>query len=158
MRPLPLTPRTIKAVQCQFKAQGYRSFANYVGTVADHHREEYPCSDELDRARRQSLASTQRGIGPPRQCCEIPIHDVFLMGKQTSPIASCGPICHVEWAIINAFHLTRGTESACALASSVVINETTKRYEWALPVSKTDPQACGCSASVTRLDLVRTVP
>ena len=144
---LPLTTEKTYCVAAQFKAQGYRSFANHIDTVSDAHKEQYPWGDELDRARRRSLQSTQRGIGPSRQCFEVPISDVHSLLLPADPLVPAGPICPGEWAVVSAFHMTRGAESSCARADSVSINEASKTYSWKLPVAKEDPQATGCVRS-----------
>ena len=70
--------------------------------------------------------------------------EVHELSLDCEPIATGGPICPADWAVISAFHVTRGAESACALASSVTMSKKDMSYQWALPVSKTDPQATGC--------------
>ena len=141
---LPLTSDKIFAIAAQFKAQGYRSYQNYIDTMCDIHKEQHSWTEDLQRARERSLRSVTRGIGPPKQCSELPVCDVFSLGTPLDAITDKGPICPVDWAVINSFHLTRGAESACALASAVVIDETRKTYTWGLPNSKCDPQAIGC--------------
>ena len=116
---LPLTEEKKIAVAAQFKAQGYRSFENYIDTLSDLHRGSFEWHEGLDRARKRSVASVTRGIGPPKQCCEVPIGYIASLPIGTDPLTPGGPICAKDWAIISAFHLTRGAESACALASSV---------------------------------------
>ena len=56
---LPLTPGIIFAIAAQFKAQGYRSFPNYVSAMKDVHSDEYPWSAELARALKRAVHSTQ---------------------------------------------------------------------------------------------------
>ena len=142
---LPLTPGNIYCVASQFKAQRYRSFPNYMDTLCDMHKETYPWTDELTRTRKKSVQSTQSGIGPPRQCAEISIAEIHELGLDWQPIATGGPINPALWAILSSFHVTRGAESACALASSVTMSLKELSYQWLLPVSKMDPQATGCS-------------
>ena len=62
---MPLTEERIYAVAAQFKAQGYRSFANYIDTMSEQHKAEHEWTSGLDRARKKSLASTQRGLARP---------------------------------------------------------------------------------------------
>ena len=78
---LPLTVDSMTAVAAQFKAQGYRSFPNYLDTLVDLHKLEHPWTYELDRTRKLCAASTQRGIGPTRQALEIPIDEVNLLRR-----------------------------------------------------------------------------
>ena len=115
--------------------------------MADQHQQSHEWTSEPDRACKRSLASTQRGIGPARQCSEVPVTEIAASNLSVQPLTEGGPICPSEWAIINSFHLTRGGESACALGASVTMNPERKSYDWLLPVSKTDPQAVGCTRS-----------
>ena len=64
-----------------------------------------------------------------------------------APLVPDGPVCPLHWATLSAFHVLRGAESACALASSLTICAGTVTETWSLPVSKTDPQAVGCQRS-----------
>ena len=76
--------------------------------MADQHRESHEWTEDLDRARKRSLASTQRCIGPARQCSEVPVTDIAALNLPETPLADGGPISPSEWAIVNSFHLTRG--------------------------------------------------
>jgi hypothetical protein len=60
------------------------------------------------------------------------------------PLVLGGPCCPMQWAILCCFHVLRGAESACALASSIHLDRTNSTECFSLPVSKTDPQAIGC--------------
>ena len=55
-----------------------------------------------------------------------------------------GPICPGAWAVLCSFHVVRGAEAACALASNYIISEGHLTEQWSLPISKTDPTANGC--------------
>ena len=101
---LPLTEEKKIAVAAQFKAQGYRSFANYIDTMSDQHRVSHEWTSGLERARKRSLASTQRGIGPPKQFSEVPVTDIAALNLSTEPLVEVGPICLGEWGIVNSFH------------------------------------------------------
>ena len=142
---LPLTPARLCAIAAQMKAAGYRSFPNFAVAAKDAHLAMYPWSDELERCRRQCVASTQRGIGPPRQCMVIPIDRLAALQLGADPVVQGGPICPGHWGTLCAFHLVRGAEAACALASSLVLDLDAKTETWWLPASKTDPTAAGCS-------------
>ena len=140
---LPLTPGIIFAIAAQFKAQGYRSFPNYVSAMKDVHSDEYPWSAELARALKRAAHSTQRGIGPPKQCAELPVHRLLELRLDDSPLVDGGPINPLGWATLSAFHILRGAESASALAESLSVNATALSESWLLTASKTDPQAIG---------------
>jgi hypothetical protein len=142
---LPLTPTKIEAVAAQMKAQGYRSFPNFLSAVREKHVDAgHIWTSDLERSRKQCVASTQRGIGPPRQCVEIPPSRVCGLGLGADPVVEGGPICPGHWATLCAFHILRGAESASALATSLTVDPESERETWWLPSSKTDTQAAGC--------------
>ena len=141
---LPLTAASICAVAAQMKAGGYRSFTNYLDTMKSIHIQDYEWSAALALCRRRCLASTQRGIGPSRQSLELPIRAIRDLDVGDAPLVPDGPCCPIQWATLCCFHVLRGAESACALASSIRIDWHGLTESFSLPVSKTDPQAVGC--------------
>ena len=142
---LPLTPNGLRAIAAQMKSGGYRSFPNFVCAVKDAHLDQgHPWTDELERSRRKCEASTQRGIGPPKQCTEIAPAQVASLDLGHEPLVPGGPVCPAHWATLCTFHILRGAESACALASTLVLDHAAKTETLGLPVSKADPQAIGC--------------
>ena len=141
---LPLEVISIRAVAAQMKAARYRSFPNYVGAAKAEHLKGFEWCDALERCRRQCCASTQRGIGPSRQAIELPIRALATLQLSSEPLVDNGPIGPASWAELSAFHMTRGAETACALASSLTIDAEALTESWLLPVFKTDPTARGC--------------
>jgi hypothetical protein len=140
-----MTPESIKAVAAQMKTGAYRSFPNFVSAVKEVHLDQgFTWTAELERTRLKCKASTQRGIGPPKQCTEIDLGKIADLDLGPDPIVPDGPINPAHWANICAFHILRGAESACALASSLIIDEAALTETFWLPASKTDPQARGC--------------
>ena len=163
---IPLTPAKICAMAAQMKASGYRSFPNFLGAMKDVHIESHPWTDDLERCRKHCVASTQRGIGPARQCREMPIVRIVALDLDDKPVAKGGPIAVCQWATLCCFHLVRGAEAACALASSLTLDLVAKTESWSLPASKTDPTAigvtrtwgCVCGRPANFVDYVATVP
>ena len=142
---LPLTTHSIKAVAAQMKDAGYRTFPNYMTAAKAQHLElHHEWTTELAKARQDSIQSTQRGIGPARQCMEIPLSQLAELQLGKEPLTPAGPIHPMAWAVLSSFHILRGAESALALAESMHINRQSQTESWYLPVSKTDPQAVGC--------------
>ena len=133
---IPLTPEKICAMAAQMKASGYRSFPNFVGAMNDVHVELHPWSDDLERCRKHCVASTQRGIGPARQCREMPIVLIVALDLDATPVATGGPIAACQWATLCCFHLVRGAEAACALASSLTLDLFAKTESLSLPALK----------------------
>ena len=144
---IPVSCDSMRAIAAQMKSSGYRSFPNYVTALKALHKKEFPWSGELDDCRRECEASTQRGIGPTRQSLELPVSELSSLGLTHEPLVPDGPACPALWATLSAFHVVRGAESACALASSLRVCTSTATETWSLPISKTDPQAVGCQRS-----------
>ena len=142
--PLPLVPLSLRAVAAQMKAAGYRSFPNYVVAAKAEHLKLHSWDDALERCKRQCIQSTQRGIGPCKQAVEIPVRELASLGLGDRQLVDDGPLSPGAWAILSSFHMTRGAESACALASSLTVDNARRTESWFLPVSKTDPTARGC--------------
>ena len=146
---IPLSPASILAVAAQMKDAGYRSFPNYGWAAKDLHiTSGFPWTDILHAAITQASASTQRGIGPPHQCGEIELAPaVTAIGDDPAPLVVGGPACCDRMFILSYFHVARGMEVICAnaidLSTSVRAVDVTE--SWRLSVSKTDPQAIGCT-------------
>ena len=146
--PIPLTTPGIRAVAAQMKDAHYRSFPGYLSAAREiHGAEGHEWTSELERTRKRCVASTQRGIGPPRQCIEIPPQRILDLALDDNSLHDHGPINPTAWAILCSFHMLRGAESASALATSLSIDVATRRETFRLPGSKTDPQAIGCARS-----------
>ena len=141
---LPLTVNSIYAVASQMKAARYRSFPNYMDTMMSLHSESWEWPRHLELARKRAVASTQRGIGPAKQCAELPTERVWELDLDCEPLDPGGPICPKQWAILCSFHMVRGAESASALACNLTIKEDSCEELWRLPLSKCDPTAIGC--------------
>ena len=140
----PLTDASIQAVSAQMKACGYRSFPNYMDTVMSTHSESHDWHRALELIRKRAVTSCLRGIGPAKQCAEIPIEPIWQLDISNDPLAEDGPVCPRQWAIVCSYHMTRGAESACALAWNLVVDLHSKQEHWKLPISKCDPTAIGC--------------
>ena len=146
--PLPLTTVSIRAVAAQMKEAHYRSFPGYLSAAREVHLEAgHSWTDEIERVRKKCVASTQRGIGPARQCIEIPPQQIVDLRIGNEALHDHGPINPEQWAVLCSFHMLRGAESACALASSLRANADAVTETFALAGSKTDPQATGCKRS-----------
>ena len=142
--PLPLTSVTIRAVAAQMKSAHYRSFPGYLSAAKEQHLDAgHAWGDEMERTRKRCVASTQRGIGPPRQSIEIPPARVWSMQLGFASLHDMGPVNPAHRAVLCAYHMLRGAESSCALASSLTVDEGEMLETFALPGSKTDPQAIG---------------
>ena len=142
---LPLTVTSIFGVAAQMKDSKYRRFSNYMDTMVAEHSANFDWDRSLDLARKQCCRSTTRGIGPARQCHEIPIHVIYALNLSMEPLHPNGPVCPAQWATLSIFHILRRAESACALASNMVIYYEACEESWHLPISKTAPTGVGCT-------------
>ena len=145
---LPLTTEKIRAVAAQMKAAGYRSYPNFLSAIKNDHLDGgHQWTQELDRCHGRCKASTQRGIGPPRQALELSPSDLHGLQLDAEPLYPGGPISPYHWAVICTFHVLRGGEAACAVATSLTVDHDRLRETFCLPASKTDPSAIGCQRS-----------
>ena len=140
----PLTVEHIRAITAQLKAAHYRSAPNYLSAAKRRHLElSMPWTDDLSFAHRDCLASTQRGIGAPRQTAELEILAVHALNLGPDPLVDDGPVCPGEWAIMATFHLMRGAESSAANHRDLTFDIDACTECLTLPVSKTDQLAAG---------------
>ena len=120
---LPITCDSLRAVAAQMKQAGYRSYSNCVVAVKEAHEDAlHEWTRELERCRRKCIASTQRGIGPAKQCLEMDPLQVAALGLGCEPLNAQGPICPGHWAVLCSYHILRGAESASALATSLSVD------------------------------------
>ena len=98
---LPLTPHTIAVVLAQLKEGGYRSVGDYISTAKGKRLEQYEWSSRLARARAIYVRSALRGIGPAKQCEEVPFDDMIKGAKAVADESNvphrsvqhdCGPV------------------------------------------------------------------
>jgi len=144
--PWPLTPQYIYAVAALMKDLGYRSFPNYVSASKDVHIQlGYPWSEQLKQAATRATASTQRGIGAAHQCEELRLHDALSVIHDELPLVHHGPAQCGHLFTLGHHHVVRGIELSSALAAHISVDTLNLTETWHLPVSKTDPQAIGCS-------------
>jgi len=146
--PWPLSPPAIYAVAAIMKDAGYRSFPNYASAAKDSHIQlGFPWSDQLRLAVTRATASTQRGIGAPHQCSELLLPSALSVIHDDAPLVHMGPMQCRHMFILGYYHVVRGIELAMALACHLTVDLEASLETWHLPVSKTDPQAIGCSRS-----------
>ena len=145
---LPLTSPAISAVAAQMKSRGYRSYPNFLSAAKERHLDGgFTWTADLERTRKKCVASTQRGIGPSRQSIELCPLQIAALGFGAEPVVDGGPVSPCHWAVLCAFHMLRGAESACALAASLSFDCVLNKETFCLPGSKTDPQGTGCRRS-----------
>ena len=94
------------------------------------HSENYDWHRALEPIRKRAVTSRLLGIGPAKQCAEIPIEHIWQLDISNEPLADHGPICPRQWAIIRSYHMTRGAESTCALACNLFTDPLSKLARW----------------------------
>jgi len=144
--PLPITVGSLKAVVAQLKDQKYASIGNMISVAKDRHvGAQYSWSEFLVREARRGTRTGTRGKGAPHQDDEFDLDSAFALGLGEEPLCPGGP-CNTMLALeVGAFHVLREIELSTALASSVTFNPDSLEETFALPVSKTDPKAIGCT-------------
>ena len=95
-------------------------------------------------AGRRFLASTQRGIGPPRQSEPLNFELLLTLTLGVSAIVPSGPINTIAVVVLFTMFMLREVEGAVARRSHVKVDTRLRQIVWQLPVSKTDPHAHGC--------------
>ena len=143
---VPLTPLKIHIVGTLLKVGTYRSSKNYIDSIKTVHIEHgYKWKPDLDLAYKRYKASTQRGMGPPRQSDPLNLEAVLLLDLPTSPIVKNGPINSKAVACLYSFFVLREVEGSLAKRSHVRVNDKSCKVSWRLPVSKCGPAALGCA-------------
>jgi hypothetical protein len=90
---LPLTAEKKRAVAAQIKAAGYRTYPNFIAAIKNVHLDSgHQWTQELDRCHGRCKASTQRGIGPPRQALVLSPSDLHGLQLDAEPLYPGGPI------------------------------------------------------------------
>ena len=143
---LPLTPHTIAAVIAQLKEGGYRSVGDYMSTAKGKHLEQYEWSSRLARAHTIYVRSALRGIGPAKQCEEVPLQDMvkgaeLIADKPNTPVGLNNTI------VILYFFVMREIELGTTMAASATTDPEKEVVRILLPATKTDPMALTCVRS-----------
>ena len=142
--PLPVTPDKLAAVCAQLKHGGYRTAPSYLSAIKRQHLElAHPWTEELSWHARNCIASTQRGIGPATQRCELELLAVHGLKLGAEPIAPGGPVRPGDWFVLASFHLLRGAESAAANLNDLSLDTVNKLETMSLPFSKMDQMGEG---------------
>ena len=102
---------------------------------------------DLELAGRRMVMSCQRGMGPPRPSDPLNYEAILMLDMGTEAIVPHGPINTKALAVMGTMFMTREIEIALAERSHISVDKKQQLITWRLPVSKTDPQAIGCSRS-----------
>ena len=86
----------------------YRSSKNFLSAIKTLHSEgDHPCGPALELAGRRFLASTQRGMGPPRQSEPIKYEDSLKIDFPIEPVVKDGPLNSKAVHVLSTMFLTR---------------------------------------------------
>lgn len=143
---VPVEPEDIGFVGCLMKAQGYRSFANYVSAAKQEHVRAGHCwTERHEQEARQGQRSVTRGQGPPRQSAPLDVEEVAKLKMETGALVAGGPINPQGAVFLGSSFLLREIEVAYARLNHLRLDRKHSRVMLDLPVSKTDPTAVGCT-------------
>ena len=149
VKPFPMEPEFIEAIAAQMKAQGYRSFDNYLSRAKKEHiKSGGDWTPLLHLTWKECAASVNRGRGPSRQSAPLDLAAVYALSTGillSSPVVPGGPMCPVHLIILGSFFLTRELELACARYQHLSIGQG--KVTWVLPATKTDVHAIGVTRS-----------
>ena len=143
---LPLTVQSIAVVLAQLKEGRYKSAGDYMSTAKGKHLEAHEWTSRLARQHRVCVRSALRGLGPSRQCAELPLDDLV---KGAAAVAGQRgiPIGLANTCIVLYYFVLREIELGTMLATSVTIDAETKEASIKVPATKTDPRALGRTRS-----------
>ena len=108
---------------------------------------DFPWTTGLELAERRFLASTKRGLGPPRQSEPLQHQKVIALDLGVAPINKNGPLNPKAVHVMSAMFLCREDESGTAERDHITMDNQKNKITWLLIVSKTDTEAKGCSRS-----------
>ena len=82
-----------------------------------------------------------RGTGPPRQSEPLNIELILGLSLPCDLLVRGGPLNSLGYANLCTYFMVRELEAALARRKHIAIHEVEKNVTWALPVTKTDPEA-----------------
>ena len=109
-----------------------------MSTAKNKHLETYEWSTRLARQHRVCVRSALRGLGPGRQCEELPLED-FVGGAVVIAGQPGVPIGLENTCTILYFFVLREIELGAMLAKSVGIDQDKAVVNIKLPATKSDP-------------------
>ena len=142
----PLTQAKVIALGATLKAGRYRSGAMYLSKArAECERLGQNIGSAIVRTIKDTIRSCERGLGPARKTCGLPMNRLRELPDGDDPWSPGGPMAPKRTLIAGAWWLTREIELSTARASLVSIwgSSGSRKVSWCLPASKTDTQAMG---------------
>ena len=145
---LPLTPVFIHVLGTIIRAAGYRATKNRLSAARERHLDSgAQWSPTVDLASRRFLNSTQRGAGPQRQSEPLNFNLLLLMAFGWMPLVTGGPVNAMDVLVLFTMSLLRENNGALVQTGHIHLIRPDRQLVWELPVSKTGPQARGCTRS-----------
>ena len=148
---LEVVPPSVDKIHClgaALKAGGYKSAPTYLSAYRGLvERSGFTLTAAENRAFQDASRSCLRGVGGPVRAMALPFSRLHELPADRGPWAAGGPVSPRNLVVAGSWFLMREIEASLALASSVTLetSSATPSVAWALPVSKTDPQALGVS-------------
>ena len=152
LAPYPLTACTVTQVAAVLKAANFRSVMAYVYQARQVHiKRGFPWNEELEAAIRDVKRGALRGQGPPNRAAVFAVP--LLEHLPASPEVQAGHWPRdrkFAWILATSF-LLRETELSTLTISEeeVKLDHVKQNVTLRLSVSKSDPQAKGCSRTLS---------
>jgi len=129
--------------------QEYASITNHILIEKDEHvGHGHTWNGFLSREARRGARSGTRGRGAARQDEEPDLDATFSLDIGSGPLVP-GGMCSFTWALeVGTFLVLREFKLSTSLASAVAVDVEKLGVTVALPVSKTDPKAIGCTRTL----------
>ena len=144
----PLTPSTLADVAALTKLDNFRAFAHYLSWAkAEHIRQGYSWTQQLDLEGRDAGRSVNRGLGSARQSAAFQLEDLVPMLDAPPRNIANEPVFPAHVAILASLWVLREIEAAWACVGDLTVDTIALTVAWHLPVSKTDPRAKAVSRS-----------
>ena len=149
--PFPVSTAAVMQVASVMKAAGYRSIPAYLCQAKQMHiKQGFVWTDELDLAFKDAKRGALRGLGPPSRATVFPVSSLAKLPEVPVVELSAWPFARkLAWTLAATFLLREVELSTLSLSSEEVkLDEGMGVVTLKLSVSKSDPQAKGCSRSL----------
>ena len=151
LTPFPVSAAAIMQVASVMKAAGYRSIPAYLYQAKQVHvKRGFVWSDELDLALKTAKRGALRGLGPPARATVFPLSALAKLPTVPEVELGAWPYARkLAWTLATTFLLREVELSTLSLSSQEVkLDGDQGTVTLRLSVSKSDPQAKGCSRSL----------
>ena len=146
--PFPLDVQKIKSLGSLLHAGGYRSAASYLSAVKmEHIRRGGSWTVQMAKEVADGTRSCTRGQGPDKQSAEVNLDDMATLSDDKGKFSAYWPAVGKDAFLVMGLWLLREIEGTTARLGDVVLRDGRGcgTASWALPFSKMDVRALGCT-------------